>query len=607
MKTYVNTPDQRKYIFYRAPENEEFHFEVCCSNDCHVALTNDPHETGPMYEIAIGGWKNTKSIIRYVGRQPDVAAAATPNIVNEHEMRGFWVRWRNQTISVGRKGESLPFMSHQDLQMFNVNFVAICTAYGSTGSWLFDDPFAGVICEKEAKLESIENMKFVKTPNEKKYKYYPAHGEMFAFYVCCANDCHVSLSNHADGVKPLYEIAIGGWANTKSIIRLIGKEPDLVAAQTPDICSPHEMRGFWVRWDYNCIQVGRKGEAVAFMSYHDKNLFPINYVGICTAYGSTGTWFVGENTFEVSSVPVIPNMLADNSKLHKLNTPNEKRYRFYSVHGNSFLFKVKCANDCHVALSSNNEERLPLYEIVLGGWANTKSVIRKNYKTPDLVEVQTPQIVNVNVWRTFWLCWQDNVIQVGREGESLPFMTYKDPNLFCVKYLGICTAYGSSGSWLFNKSLDDVLISNRILKVKTPKEKSYVFYPIRRNVFQFKVKCAHDCHIALSAQPLVGLPMYEIVIGAMSNTKSVIRDVGMEPPEVFETASPDIVNAHELCGFWIHWNNTSIAVGREGEKISFMFHKGVKLFPIKYIGISTGSGATGYWEFEDECGIGGSN
>lgn len=133
----VNTPDKKRYIFYPA-YNGEFKFKVCCANDCHVALSSQPLEKGRIYEIAIGGWSNTKSIIRIIGQSPDVAAAATPGIVNNNELRGFWVRWRDNTISVGREGENSPFMSHRDPQLFDVKYVGICTAYGSSGSWLFE-------------------------------------------------------------------------------------------------------------------------------------------------------------------------------------------------------------------------------------------------------------------------------------------------------------------------------------------------------------------------------------------------------------------------------------------------------------------------------------
>ncbi|XP_061392867.1 C3 and PZP-like alpha-2-macroglobulin domain-containing protein 8 [Musca vetustissima] len=138
MKTYVTTPDRKRYIFYPAPSNKQFQFKICCSNDCHVALTTEPQEYHPIYEVVIGGWNSTKSVIRYGGKQPDVAITATPNIVNTNEMRGFWIRWRDQTISVGREGEATAFMSYKDAQLFDVKFLGICTAYGSMGSWLFD-------------------------------------------------------------------------------------------------------------------------------------------------------------------------------------------------------------------------------------------------------------------------------------------------------------------------------------------------------------------------------------------------------------------------------------------------------------------------------------
>lgn len=104
--------------------------------------------------------------------------------------------------------------------------------------------------------------------------------------------------------------------------------------------------------------------------------------------------------------------------------------------------------------------------------------------------------------------------------------------------------------------------------------------------------------MALTAQPLIGLPMYEIVIGGWRNTKSVIRHSGVEPPEVVEKSTPDIVNSDVYRGFWIHWKNNQISVGREGEDIPFMSYNDANLFPITYVAISTGNGATGTWRFE---------
>jgi hypothetical protein len=43
---------------------------------------------------------------------------------------------------------------------------------------------------------------------------------------------------------------------------------------------------------------------------------------------------------------------------------------------NSFELNVRASNDIHIKITNYNDETE--YEIVLGGWSNTRSVIRKN-------------------------------------------------------------------------------------------------------------------------------------------------------------------------------------------------------------------------------------
>lgn len=109
-----------------------------------------------------------------------------------------------------------------------------------------------------------------------------------------------------------------------------------------------------------------------------------------------------------------------------------------------------CSNDAHLALTTNEVAAEPIYEIFLGGWSNTKSVIRKNLQKPDVVEEATPGILDGGEFRGFWLRWYDNVISVGREGEAAAFMSYDDPGLFPVRFVGICTGWGATGRWLID-------------------------------------------------------------------------------------------------------------------------------------------------------------
>lgn len=44
-------------------------------------------------QVFIGGWSNSKSVIRKNRTKPDVAEADTPGILSADETRGFWIRW----------------------------------------------------------------------------------------------------------------------------------------------------------------------------------------------------------------------------------------------------------------------------------------------------------------------------------------------------------------------------------------------------------------------------------------------------------------------------------------------------------------------------------
>ena len=66
----VAVPGNYSYQFVNdfvfAPANKWLLFEVQISNDAHIALTveADNYDDENMYEIVIGGWSNSQSVIR---------------------------------------------------------------------------------------------------------------------------------------------------------------------------------------------------------------------------------------------------------------------------------------------------------------------------------------------------------------------------------------------------------------------------------------------------------------------------------------------------------------------------------------------------------------
>ncbi|XP_066587914.1 uncharacterized protein [Prorops nasuta] len=131
-----------------------------------------------------------------------------------------------------------------------------------------------------------------------------------------------------------------------------------------------------------------------------------------------------------------------------LSTEDKLQYNFYPTNSGQIQFRVKAPNDAHIALTNGPQEAEPIYEVFIGGWGNSKSVIRKNKTKPEVAEVDTPGILSGDEFRGFWIRWSDGAITVGKEGESSSFMSYADPALFRVSYFGICTGWGASGEWL---------------------------------------------------------------------------------------------------------------------------------------------------------------
>lgn len=134
----LKTEDKLEYQFFPLP-GPTLKFQVKANNDAHIAFTQAPGEGEPMYEVFIGGWNNSKSVIRKNKQKPDVATVDTPGILTGAGHKGFWITVRDGTISVGYDGESSSFLSYQDPEPFPVHYYGVCTGWGAAGEWFIED------------------------------------------------------------------------------------------------------------------------------------------------------------------------------------------------------------------------------------------------------------------------------------------------------------------------------------------------------------------------------------------------------------------------------------------------------------------------------------
>lgn len=123
-------------------------------------------------------------------------------------------------------------------------------------------------------------------------------------------------------------------------------------------------------------------------------------------------------------------------------TEDKLTYRWIPAGPTGLVFRVKAPNDAHIALSAVEAEADPLIEVFIGGWANSKSVIRRNRTKPEVAEADTPGALSNGEFRGFWIRWdRDGNVTVGREGEAEAFLSYANPSPFPIKFVGVCTGW----------------------------------------------------------------------------------------------------------------------------------------------------------------------
>lgn len=140
------TPNKQEYQIFPF-RHGIFQFNVKAANDVNLTLSNyQTRDFKPCVEVIIGRWGNTNTAIVYNHNEPVMVDVPTENILSPTELRGFWIRYDNGIVSVGRVGDRVSDailswnakLHDPDLNSFR--YVGVCTAYGATGEWTVDLP-----------------------------------------------------------------------------------------------------------------------------------------------------------------------------------------------------------------------------------------------------------------------------------------------------------------------------------------------------------------------------------------------------------------------------------------------------------------------------------
>lgn len=116
----------------------------------------------------------------------------------------------------------------------------------------------------------------------------------------------------------------------------------------------------------------------------------------------------------------------------------------------SKVFTVLATNDAHITIGANAVAGDSVWEIVLGGWGNGKSVIRSSRAGKEVASVNGKFHDGKNA-KPFWISWSDEFIRVGT-GNSAGFNEFmkapktSNPNMQ-IQFMHFSTGWGSNGVW----------------------------------------------------------------------------------------------------------------------------------------------------------------
>jgi hypothetical protein len=80
----------------------------------------------------------------------------------------------------------------------------------------------------------------------------------------------------------------------------------------------------------------------------------------------------------------------------------------------SAALRIKATSDACILLSDDGDSLAT--EILIGGWSNTRTVIRDRPQFPHVAERSTPGVLSPAAFRDFWVAWSETTVTVGTVG-----------------------------------------------------------------------------------------------------------------------------------------------------------------------------------------------
>ena len=253
-------------------------------------------------------------------------------------------------------------------------------------------------------------------------------------------DLTIGFAENTVDRNSMYEIVIGAFGNLKALIRKGAQTPPQghaqIGADTNKMASvaSNQWISYWTNVKNGLVKFGR-GKTVGqnvILEWQDPDpLRNIEKVG----FSSWNTPIKFRNVAIYNTANPVPTEdERDNWPEIDIDEPITigKSGGTYSwdylndvkISGNTeFIFEAKATEDLTVCFAEERDNKSAMYEIVIGGWGNTRTVIRKFRQTPQFglanvtVNENPDAMVKPGQWEKYWISVENGLVRIGKGNE----------------------------------------------------------------------------------------------------------------------------------------------------------------------------------------------
>ncbi|MDQ5890129.1 MAG: hypothetical protein QG604_3 [Candidatus Dependentiae bacterium] len=530
-------------------------------------------KSGAVYEVFINGKEATVRKNKTVVARSTDSDALLPDGDNFY---GFWISYHKGHLTVGRnsdphKNTVLEWLDREPAK--EITHFALASANGDA-TYQDTTQLPGnampayqtySACQEKGVFNWLSPWALAK----------PEQG-LITFEVKTDSEAVIGLTGTK--AEPTYVIKIGKNCT-------ITQNGVLVATSelgSQPLVSKEDFQAFWIVFDKGYIAVGQgttQNNDSLLADYQN-----INVVDIMQRFSVSSS--TGQATYRTiesqrSSTSVLKRNTSFSANMRKGTYTFSDKWKLSANSAGSIVFDVQGDGPYYFGLDNKLATLAnPLFEVIIGANKNTGAQIKKQGNIVESITDARGVVSVPSHASTYWVIFNEDHISVGAGNKPgvKTFLDWKDSMSSEATYFS------------FSSDASNVRYSNiqNLPVAKQEKVDQYVI-PANRGKYKFdqtwrllqsdfggivlKARGANDLCIGLH-NSTGGTPLYEVVIGADKNSRTVIKSNGSVVAAI-DSANAVIKNQYVPAFYWVLYDHGSVCVGlgdKPGTNILLFWH-----------------------------------